>query len=117
MADRAVGDDRQQAGRVARRSEALGRRRALGDIGTHAVNLADYVMGLKLAELATDLTSFGVGRELDDNVQIMLRYANGARGALWASQIVPGNENGLRLRVYGTKGGAHWVQANPNEML
>jgi predicted dehydrogenase len=88
---------------------------ALGDIGTHAFNLADYVTGLKLAELAADLTSFGVGRELDDNVQIMLRYANGARGALWASQIAPGNENGLRLRVYGTKDGAHWVQANPNE--
>ena len=78
---------------------------AIGDIGTHAYNLADYVAGLELAELAADLTSFGAGRELDDNVQIMLRYANGARGALWASQVAPGNENGLRLRVYGTKGG------------
>ena len=90
---------------------------ALGDIGTHAFNLADYVTGLELAELAADLTSFGAGRKLDDNVQIMLRYANGARGSLWASQVAPGNENGLRLRVYGTKGGVHWVQANPNEML
>ena len=90
---------------------------ALGDIGTHAFNLADYVTGLELAELAADLTSFGAGRQLDDNVQIMLRYANGARGALWASQVAPGNENGLRLRVYGTKGGLRWVQANPNEML
>jgi predicted dehydrogenase len=90
---------------------------SLGDIGTHAFNLADYVTGLELAELAADLTTFVPGRQLDDNVQIMLRYANGARGALWASQVAPGNENGLRLRVYGTKGGLHWVQANPNEML
>jgi predicted dehydrogenase len=90
---------------------------ALGDIGTHANNLADYVTGLELAELAADLTSFGAGRALDDNAQIMLRFANGGRGALWASQVAPGNENGLRLRVYGTKGGLHWVQANPNEML
>jgi len=90
---------------------------ALGDIGTHAYNLADYVTGVELAELSADLTSFGAGRQLDDNVQILLRYANGARGALWASQVAPGNENGLRLRVYGTKGGVHWVQAEPNHIL
>ncbi|MFZ2104882.1 MAG: Gfo/Idh/MocA family oxidoreductase, partial [Roseiarcus sp.] len=90
---------------------------ALGDIGTHAYNLADYVGGIELSELAAELTSFGAGRQLDDNVQIMLRYANGARGALWASQVAPGHENGLRLRIYGTKGGLLWVQANPNEML
>ena len=74
---------------------------SLGDIGTHAYNLADYVTGLELTELAADLTSFGAGRRLDDNAQIMLRYANGARGAIWASQVAPGNENGLMLRVYG----------------
>ena len=90
---------------------------ALGDIGTHAYNLADFVSGIELRELAADLTSFGAGRQLDDNAQIMLRYANGARGALWASQVAPGNENGLRLRVYGTKGGLIWVQANPNELF
>jgi predicted dehydrogenase len=90
---------------------------ALGDIGTHAFNLADYVSGLEIAELAADLTSFGAGRALDDNVQIMLRYSNGARGALWASQVAPGNENGLMLRVYGTKGGVHWRQDNPNYMF
>jgi predicted dehydrogenase len=90
---------------------------ALGDIGTHAYNLADYVSGLELAELAADLTSFGAGRKLDDNVQIMLRYANGARGAIWASQVAPGNENGLMLRVYGTKGGFHWRQDNPNSLF
>jgi len=90
---------------------------ATGDIGTHAYNLADYVSGLELSELAAELTSFGAGRVLDDNVQIMLRYANGARGALWASQVAPGNENGLRLRIYGTKGGLQWVQENPNHLL
>ncbi|HEY1941968.1 MAG TPA: Gfo/Idh/MocA family oxidoreductase [Roseiarcus sp.] len=90
---------------------------SLGDIGTHAYNLADYVTGIDLAELAAELTSFGKGRALDDNAQIMLRYANGARGALWVSQVAPGHENGLRLRVYGTKGSLHWVQADPNEML
>src|SRR5579871_2331903 len=90
---------------------------SLGDIGTHAYNLADYVTGLDVAELSADLTSFGAGRQLDDNAQIMLRYANGARGAIWASQVAPGNENGLRLRVYGTKGGVHWVQADPNHFL
>ncbi len=90
---------------------------SLGDIGTHAFNLADYVTGLELAELAADLTTFVPGRQLDDNVQIMLRYASGARGSLWASQVAPGNENGLMLRVYGTKGGVHWRQDNPNIMF
>jgi predicted dehydrogenase len=89
---------------------------ALGDIGTHAFNLADYVTGLEVAELLADLNTFVSGRKLDDNAQILLRYANGARGALWASQVAPGNENGLRLRVYGTKGGVHWAQENPNEL-
>ena len=90
---------------------------ALGDIGTHAFNLADYVVGLDLAELSADLTSFGAGRALDDNVQIMLRYAGGARGALWASQVAVGNENGVMLRVYGTKGGLVWRQENPNQLF
>jgi predicted dehydrogenase len=90
---------------------------ALGDIGTHAYNLADFVAGVELAALAADLSAFGKGRRLDDNAQIMLRYANGARGALWASQVAPGNENGLRLRIYGTQGGLDWAQENPNAML
>ena len=90
---------------------------SMGDIGTHAYNLADFVVGIDVAEISADLTSFGAGRQLDDNAQLMLRYANGARGALWASQIAPGNENGLRLRVYGTKAGLNWVQTNPNELL
>jgi predicted dehydrogenase len=90
---------------------------AIGDIGTHAYNLADYIGGLDVTELSAELTSFGAGRALDDNVQVMLRYANGARGALWASQVAPGNENGLRIRIYGTKGGLDWGQEDPNHML
>jgi predicted dehydrogenase len=97
-----------------RRSGAGG---AIGDVGTHAFNLADFVSSVEVTELSAELTAFGAGRALDDNAQIMLRYANGARGALWASQVAPGNENGLRLRIYGTKGGLHWVQADPNQML
>ena len=86
----------------------------IGDIGTHAYNLADFITGIPVAELCAELTTFVAGRRLDDNVQIMLRYANGARGFLWASQIAPGHENGLKIRVYGSKGGFEWVQANPN---
>jgi predicted dehydrogenase len=86
----------------------------IGDIGTHAYNLADFVTGLELTEVLADLTTFVKGRKLDDNTQVLLRYGNGARGALWASQVAPGNENGLQLRVYGTKGGLSWRQDNPN---
>jgi predicted dehydrogenase len=89
----------------------------LGDIGTHAYHLAQYVSGLKLDQLCADLSTFVPRRRLDDNVQILLRYQGGARGMLWASQVAPGHENGLRLRVYGTKGGIEWVQAEPNTLL
>jgi predicted dehydrogenase len=88
----------------------------IGDIGTHAYNLADFIVGIPVTELAAELTSFVKGRRLDDNTQIMLRYANGARGSLWASQVAVGNENGLQIRVYGTKGGLSWRQDNPNLM-
>lgn len=87
---------------------------AIGDIGTHAYQLACFVSGLTLDELSADMTSFVKGRKVDDNVNVMLRFRNGARGMLWASQVAPGNENGLRLRVYGTKGGLDWTQADPN---
>jgi predicted dehydrogenase len=89
---------------------------AIGDIGTHAYNLARFVTGLKTEALAADLTSFVKGRKLDDNVQILLRFVGGARGMLWASQVAVGNENGLKLRVYGDKGGLEWLQENPNQM-
>jgi len=86
----------------------------IGDIGTHAYNLACFVTGLELEELSADLTTFVEGRQLDDNVHIMLHFQGGAKGMLWASQVAPGNENGLRLRVYGTKGGLEWSQEDPN---
>jgi len=88
----------------------------IGDIGTHAFNLLHYVTGLKTNELAAELSTFVEGRALDDNVQVMLRLANGARGSLWASQVAPGNENGLRLRVYGSRGGIEWAQEHPNQL-
>ena len=88
----------------------------IGDIGTHAFNLADYVTGLEVHELCAELSTFVADRRLDDNVQVMLRYANGARGLLWASQVAPGNENALRLRVYGSRGGLAWQQEHPNQL-
>lgn len=86
----------------------------IGDIGTHAYHLAGYVSGCKVESLCADLHTFIEGRQLDDNVQILLRFDNGARGMLWASQVAPGNENALQLRVYGSKGGLEWRQENPN---
>ena len=85
-----------------------------GDIGTHAFNLANFVTGLTLQELAADLQSFVAGRRVDDNGHVLLRYTSGARGMLWCSQVAAGQENGLRLRVFGTKAGIEWEQENPN---
>jgi predicted dehydrogenase len=96
------------------RSGAAG---AVGDIGTHAFNLAEFVAGGEVESLAAELTSFVVGRRLDDNAAMLLRFADGARGALWASQVAPGNENALRLRVYGSKAGLEWAQEQPNTLL
>ena len=87
-----------------------------GDIGTHAHNLACFVTGLTVESLAADLQAFVPGRRLDDNAHVMLRFKGGARGMLWSSQVAPGNENALRLRVYGDKGGLEWEQENPNRL-
>ena len=89
---------------------------SLGDIGTHAYNLACFVTGAYPCELAADLSRFVPGRRLDDNAHIMLRFENGARGMLWSSQVAPGNENGLRLRVYGERAGLEWSQEHPNQL-
>jgi predicted dehydrogenase len=89
----------------------------LGDIGTHAYNIACFVTGLELDALSADLTSFVKGRPLDDNVHVMLRFKGGAKGMLWASQVAPGNENNLKLRVYGTRGGLEWWQEHPNQLI
>jgi predicted dehydrogenase len=89
-----------------------------GDIGTHAYNLGAFVSGLELEELAADLDSFVSGRTLDDNAHVMMRFrekhGQRAKGMLWCSQVAPGNENGLMVRVYGTKGGLEWAQKDPN---
>ena len=86
----------------------------VGDIGTHTYQLGCFVSRLKLDELSADLTTFVKGRRVDDNVHVMMRYKGGAKGMIWASQVAPGHENGLKIRVYGTKGGLEWVQADPN---
>jgi predicted dehydrogenase len=88
----------------------------LGDIGTHAYHLAAFVTGMMPAALSAELHTFVPGRRIDDHVQAMLRYSNGARGMLWASQVASGAENGLRLRVYGTKAGLAFDQENPNDL-
>ena len=88
----------------------------LGDIGSHAYHLAGYVSGMLPNEILAELHAFTPGRLLDDHVQVMLRYANGARGMLWSSQMATGCENGLRLRVYGTKASLSFEQENPNEL-
>jgi len=87
---------------------------SLGDIGTHAYNIARFVTGLRCEQVAAEVSIFVPGRRLDDNVQMLLRFEGGARGMLWASQVATGNENNLRLRVYGEKAGVEWGQENPN---
>lgn len=87
---------------------------SLGDIGTHAYNLARFVSALACEEVAADLSTFVEGRRVDDNVHVLLRFAGGARGMLWASQVAPGNENNLQLRIYGEKAGLAWRQEDPN---
>ena len=96
------------------RSGAAG---CVGDIGTHAENLAEYITGLKIRELAADLTSFVEGRLLDDDANILLRFEGGAKGVLHCSQISVGEENNLNIRVYGEKGGLEWHQKEPNTLL
>jgi predicted dehydrogenase len=87
---------------------------SLGDIGTHAYNVACFVSQLHAEQVAAEVSIMVPGRRLDDNVQVLLRYNEGVRGMLWASQVAVGNENNLRLRVYGEKGGIDWSQENPN---
>jgi predicted dehydrogenase len=89
---------------------------SLGDIGTHAFNLACFVTGLSCQEVAAEVTTFVPGRRLDDNVQTLLRFSKGVKAMLWASQVAAGNENNLRLRVYGEKAGLEWHQEDPNEL-
>ena len=118
-------------GWLAEREEATGNKQAewrtdparsgaagcMGDIGTHGENLAEYVTGLRIASLCADLTTFVPGRALEDDGNVLLRFDGGARGVLFASQIAVGEENGLKLRVYGETGGLEWAQMEPNSLL
>jgi predicted dehydrogenase len=89
---------------------------SLGDIGTHACNLARFISGLEVSELCADIDSFVSGRKLDDNAQVLLRYSNGAKGMLWSSQVAPGSENGLKVRIFGSKGSVEFRQEHPNHL-
>jgi predicted dehydrogenase len=87
---------------------------AIGDIGSHAYNLAGFITALEAESLCADLSTFVAGRRVDDNCNVLLRYQGGARGMLWACQVAPGNENALRVRVYGDQGGLAWEQERPD---
>jgi predicted dehydrogenase len=89
----------------------------VGDIGTHAENLVEYITGLEIKELAADATIFVKGRRLDDDINVLLRLDDGAKGVLHASQICVGEENNLNIRVWGEIGGLEWHQKEPNTML
>lgn len=90
---------------------------SMGDIGTHAENLAEYITGLKITEMCADISIFVPGRQLDDDGNVLLHFENGAKGILHASQICAGEENNLNIRVYGEKGGLEWRQMEPNSLI
>jgi predicted dehydrogenase len=94
-----------------------GKSLVMGDIGTHVAHLAEYVSGLRITELCADLTTFVEGRLLDDDGSVLLRFENGAKGVLMASQISAGEENAVRIRIYGEKGGLEWVNEDPNNLI
>lgn len=90
---------------------------SIGDIGTHAFNLAEFIACDEVEALCADAHIFVEGRRLDDNAHMLLRFKGGARGMLWCSQVAPGQENGLRIRLFGDKGGLEWQQENPNLLV
>jgi predicted dehydrogenase len=90
---------------------------SVGDIGTHAFNLAEFIAGNEVTAVAAELHTFVPGRRLDDNAHMMLRFAGGARGMLWCSQVAAGCENALRIRIFGEKGSLEWQQEQPNTLI
>ncbi len=94
-----------------------GKSGSMGDIGTHAAHLAEYISGLQITELCADLNTMVTGRALDDDGNILLHFNNGAAGVLMASQVAVGEENALKIRIYGEKGGLEWYQHEPNTLL
>jgi predicted dehydrogenase len=94
-----------------------GKAGAMGDIGTHAAHLAEYISGLKITKLCADLNVVVEGRHLDDDGEVLLKFDNGASGVLIASQVAAGEENNLKIRIYGEKGGIEWAQQEPNTLI
>lgn len=108
-------DNKQAAWRVDPSKSGVGG--ALGDIGTHAHNLLEYITGMQVKELSADLGRVGKGRILDDDANILIRMENGAKGTMSLSQIAVGEENNFSIRIYGEKGSLEWHQENPNELI
>jgi predicted dehydrogenase len=94
-----------------------GKAGCMGDIGTHAAHLAEYITGAEITQLCADLNAMVEGRMLDDDGNVLLQFSNGARGVLMASQVAAGEENALKIRIYGEKGGLEWAQHDPNTLL
>src|SRR6476661_8014128 len=94
-----------------------GKSGCMGDIGTHAAHLAEYISGMKITKICADLNILVEGRNLDDDGNVLLKFENGAAGVLMASQVAAGEENALKIRVYGEKGGLEWAQHEPNTLL
>ena len=94
-----------------------GKAGCIGDIGTHAAHLSEYITGLKITQLCADLNIMVAGRALDDDGNVLLKFNNGAAGVLMASQVAAGEENALKIRIYGEKGGLEWAQMEPNTLL
>lgn len=94
-----------------------GKAGAMGDIGTHAAHLAEYISGLKISRICADLNALVEGRMLDDDGGVLLRFDNGATGVLMASQVAAGEENAIKIRIYGEKGGLEWAQQEPNSLI
>lgn len=94
-----------------------GKSGSMGDIGTHAAHLAEYISGLKITQLCADLNTVVEGRALDDDGSVLLKFDNGASGVLIATQVAAGEENNLKIRIYGEKGGLEWAQQEPNTLL
>lgn len=94
-----------------------GKAGAMGDIGTHAAHLAEYISGLKITKLCADLNVMVEGRALDDDGNVLLKFDNGAAGVLIATQVAAGEENNLKIRIYGEKGGIDWTQQEPNTLI
>ena len=108
------GDNKQAQWRTDPKKSGAGG--SVGDIGSHAFNLAEFISNLQVSEVCADIDAFVEGRQLDDNAHVLLRFQQGAKGILWCSQVAPGNDNQLKIRIFGDRGGLEWAQENPNEL-